>query len=102
MIEESIKNSLSAALTTLDVHDITIELTKPQKKENGDFATNIALKLAKVLQDNPLNIANKIKENFKSDLVTNVEVAPPGFINFFVKKDYLLDNINMIIIVVKI
>ncbi len=96
MIEESIKNSLNEALATLDIHDTIIELTKPQKKENGDFATNIALKLAKSLQDNPLNVANKIKNNFKCELVTNVEVAPPGFINFFVKKDYLLDNINTI------
>ncbi len=97
MIEESIKKSLETALNTLEVSNQVIELTKPQKKENGDFATNIALKLAKTLQDNPLNIANKIKENFKCDLVTTIEVAPPGFINFFVKKDYLLDNINTII-----
>ena len=75
--------------------NITIEI--PKNKENGDYSTNIALQLAKELRKNPLEIAQKIATGINDSSIKYVVVAAPGFINFFVTTDYLLDNINTVI-----
>ena len=51
--------------------------------ENGDISSNIAFLLSKELKQNPMDIANKLKNILnKSALFQTVEVASPGFINF--------------------
>ena len=55
------------------------------------------MKLTKVLGKNPLEIANLIVENINNDNITKMEVKAPGFINFFVKKDYLVENIKKVL-----
>ncbi len=68
---------LSDAATQFDV-----ERTKT--KEHGDFAANIALVMAKAARAKPRDVASKIVSALpKSDLVAKVEIAGPGFINFF-------------------
>lgn len=79
----------------IDNKVITIEI--PKNKENGDYSTNIAMQLTKVIKKSPIEIANDIIKNINEPWIIKVEVAGPGFINFFVKSDYLLDNINNII-----
>ena len=66
-------------------------LERPKFKEHGDVATNIAMVLAKVQKRNPIDIANEIKEKIKinTNLISHIEVAKPGFINFVVS-DYVL------------
>ncbi len=95
------KNILSSvikeALKKLNIEEIDVEISKPALEENGDFSSNVAMKLAKVLKRNPLEIAKEIVENINSDQIINIEIKNPGFINFFVKKDYLLDNINKVL-----
>lgn len=91
---EEIKKVLNDLNVT---EDISIEVTKPSLKENGDYSTNIAMKLAKVLHKNPLELADTIKEKINNENIINIEIKAPGFINFFVKKDYLLENINTVL-----
>lgn len=69
----------------------------PANKENGDYSTNIAMQLAKSAGQKPVDLANKIIENIKDEQIIQMKVAGPGFINFFVAKDYLLDNINYVL-----
>ncbi|MEG0994654.1 MAG: arginine--tRNA ligase [Bacilli bacterium] len=76
----------------IKLEDILVEI--PKEKENGDYSTNIAMKLSKLLHDSPLNIANKIVANISNTDISKMEIKGPGFINFFVKKDYLIDNLN--------
>lgn len=91
---EAIKNSLQS----LEInYTDEIEISEPKDKENGHFSTNIAMKLARVLKDNPLNIANKIMSNLNCENISKIEVKAPGFINFFVDEDYLFNMINEII-----
>ena len=76
-IKEKIKN-------TIDVSDVEIIIDIPKDKKNGDYSSNIALKLTKILKDSPMNIASRIKENIEYDnVIEKVEVAAPGFINFY-------------------
>ncbi|NOQ15850.1 MAG: arginine--tRNA ligase [Methyloprofundus sp.] len=62
---------------------ITIERARDQ--QHGDFATNIALMLAKPAKMNPRQLAEKIIAVLPADTaVTKIEIAGPGFINFFI------------------
>lgn len=53
------------------------------KQQFGDLSTNAALILAKQIQQTPHQIANQIKNNFKTDAIAKIEIAGPGFINLF-------------------
>ena len=55
------------------------------------------MKLASILKENPLNIANTITDNLSCENISKIEVKAPGFINFFVDEDYLFNMINEII-----
>ena len=83
-IQTEIKKALNG-----QIENVLVERTKI--KEHGDLATNIAMVLAKEQKRNPLDIAQEIKQKIKADsaLITHIEVAKPGFINFVVG-DYAL------------
>jgi len=76
--------------------DLMVERTKDRK--HGDFACNIALMLAKVARCKPRDLAEKIVAVLPaSDQVSNVEIAGPGFINFFVTADAYHGVVNTIL-----
>lgn len=63
--------------------DTPIQLERPRDPTHGDFATNLAMQLAKALKKNPREIANRLLAELPaSSLVTQAEVAGAGFINF--------------------
>ena len=91
LIENLIKNSISSldkdgSVNPNLVANIRVDRTKD--RAHGDFATNIAMILAKPLNKNPRQIAEDIIDSLpKDDHISKVEIAGPGFINFFVNKD---------------
>lgn len=67
--------------------EVEVELAYPQEMSHGDFASNIAMKLAKPVGKNPREIAQSIVDSLSheqafSKLVSSIEIAGPGFINF--------------------
>ncbi|HJV36011.1 arginine--tRNA ligase [Geomonas sp.] len=64
-----------------------INVEKPAHAEHGDFATNVAMQMAKAERKAPKAIAEIIVNKLagSSDLIESLEIAGPGFINFFVK-----------------
>ena len=67
-----------------DSADLNILLERPKSAEHGDFATNLALVLAKPLKQNPRAIATQIIEALPvSEYIAKTEIAGAGFINFF-------------------
>ena len=69
-----------------DEFEISIQDNK--EKQYGDLASNVALVLAKPLKRNPKEIAEEIKGKFITDKeIVKVDVAGPGFINFFLSKE---------------
>ena len=94
-IQGIIKTSLEKNNIDFDLDKIIIETPKDTK--NGDYSTNIALVLTKILKDNPMNIASKIVSEIKDESIEKVEIANPGFINIYLTKKVLLDEINKII-----
>ena len=73
--------------------EIIVEKTK--LKEHGDAATNIAMVLAKAQKRSPLDIANEIKEKLKANtaLISKIDVAKPGFLNFTVSDQALVESL---------
>ena len=99
LIEEKLKRCLKDALAKMnvdiDISKIVIERSK--EKVHGDFASNIAMQLARELKKNPLLIAEDIVNNLDVASFNKVEIARPGFINFFLKSEALSSIIKTII-----
>jgi len=68
-----------------------IAFSFPTRKGQGDLSTNIAMLLAKELKQNPRTIAEDILNNLNIDktVVSKIEIAGPGFINFFFTPSFL-------------
>jgi arginyl-tRNA synthetase len=74
----------AAASIGADAGQLNIVLERPKSAEHGDFATNLAMMLAKPLRQSPREIAtNLIKALPQSEYIAKVEIAGAGFINFF-------------------
>ena len=74
---------------SIEKEDIKIEYTRDLI--HGDFASNIAMLLAKKNKCNPRELANKISENLpQTDFIARTEIAGPGFINFFLNQNAYL------------
>lgn len=67
------------------------EITRPTNQV-GDYSTNIAFKLSRQLNKAPTEIAKSIVENFSCEIVKVSSVAGPGFINFTLKDEALIDS----------
>ncbi len=75
-----------------------ISLERPQRAEHGDYASNLALKLARATAQNPLALAREIVPFIpKSPRVESIAVAPPGFINFTLKDTWLTAQVATIL-----
>ena len=61
----------------------SIKIDEPPSPEMGNFSTNIAMVLAGKLKDSPRNIAERIVENWHDPWFEKIEIAGPGFVNFF-------------------
>lgn len=89
--ENELKIILADAASKIDVkldsNEITIERSKDPL--HGDYATNLAMKLASKLHLAPKAIAEKLVANISSDKIEKIEIAGPGFINFFLKAESL-------------
>jgi arginyl-tRNA synthetase len=98
-IEETLKikiqDSLKSEGLVLDIKDIIIE--KSKTPEHGDYASNVALKFAGRFGMNPRELASKIANNIDKEVVEKVEIAGPGFVNFFVKKNAINSVVSQII-----
>lgn len=98
-IEIALKQKIIEAFKSLNVtlveSDIIIENSK--SKDHGDYATNVALKYASKLGKNPRELAGYIVDKINKDQIDHIEIAGPGFINFFMKKDAINSIVRKII-----
>ena len=94
-MKQKIEDLIQHAITALKTEGIISSELNPQiiidrarDAQHGDFASNLALVLAKPAQLNPRELAIKIIAALPQDeAVTKVEIAGPGFINFFINPD---------------
>jgi arginyl-tRNA synthetase len=71
----------------------------PREKDHGDFASNVALLMAKEAKKAPRQIAEIIVNNFETDntYIDKIEIAGPGFINFYLNNNWLYQALPSVI-----
>lgn len=96
-LKEMIESVLNELSIKFDPENIVVEV--PKKREQGDFSTNIAMQLTKVLKENPRNIAEKIVEVLSKNTneIKTLEIAGPGFINIYLNDEYVFSGISNVI-----
>ena len=95
IIIEALKNCISL----LEYPEKDIQLSPPNNPDFGDLSTNLALSLSKDLKDNPIEIGNAIidKISLDNELVEEVTISKPGFINFKISNKYYNKILNEIL-----
>ena len=93
VIEQGIKDTFNL---DVDKNDFSVEI--PKDKNHGDYSTNAAMRYAKILRKSPREIAENLSKTLQnSDIIEKIEIAGPGFINFFIRNDSLTKIISDIL-----
>lgn len=95
-LKEAIKEAfLKAFQQEISLDDIVIEI--PKDKGHGDYATNIAMKSARLLKKNPREIADSLIAHMDNEIIKHCELAGPGFINFTMNHSVLSNVIDTVL-----
>lgn len=83
-----------------ELKEITLQFDIPKSEEHGDLSSNAAMLLSKKMKKNPREIAQIIIDslNIDNSVISKVEIAGPGFINFFFSPNFFSDVINQIVV----
>lgn len=104
-MKQIIENALYNVITKLKNdniipadQNIKIMVEKTKDKVHGDFSTNLAMLLTKVLKKKPLDIAQQIIDNLElTSQIDKVEIAGVGFINFFINIKHIEEKVNQML-----
>ncbi|WP_397537006.1 arginine--tRNA ligase [Rummeliibacillus pycnus] len=102
-VQQVVKEALVAAIQKAelveDTSALNIHLETPRNKENGDYATNIAMQLTKLAKKPPRAIAEAILESLDTEgtNIEKIEIAGPGFMNITLRKDYLAEVVTTVL-----
>ena len=95
-IKNALKESIDKVFSYDATSDIVIEI--PKDKSHGDYASSVAMRLARALKKAPLEIAKSILPLLNGySFIEKVEIAGPGFLNFYVKKENLTELLHDIL-----
>ena len=102
-VQEKLKEEIKAAVikaglaTEEQIPNVVLEL--PRDKTHGDYSTNMAMQLTKIAKKAPKMIAEAIIENFDNSKasIEKIEIAGPGFINFYMDNAYLTELVPVIL-----
>jgi len=97
--EQYIIEQLNSFLKEKEIDGIDVHLQKPKEEKFGDFAASIALQLARFLKKKPASIAEDIKNFIDLDgrYISRIEIAGPGFLNFFAAREDLYSQLQDIL-----
>jgi len=102
MIREKIKKSIEDALKKLEIEAKEIHLEHPEDLSHGDYSTNVAMVLAPKSGLKPLQLAEKLKSDLskglqKGGFIEKIDIAGPGFINFYLSPEFFNESIKEIL-----
>ena len=83
LLKQNIQSALKELGVSLELNDIVIESSKDPT--HGDYATNVAMKSARLFGKAPRDVAALLVEKINKDKIDHIEIAGPGFINFYMK-----------------
>lgn len=96
-IIDILRNDINLTLTSLGISNADFTIEKSKDSAHGDYASNVALKYAKGLGKAPRDFANELVKLMNYSYVDHLEVAGPGFINFFMKNESLQNVVGKIL-----
>ncbi len=100
-MKEKIQNQIQEVLKNLGIDECDFSIEHPDDFKNGDYSTNVAMVCAKQLKTNPKELAEKIVKEFSPrhglGEIEKVGVAGPGFINFYLSREFFTDSIKDIL-----
>ncbi len=91
--------AIKQAVKELYKLDINPVLEHPTQDSHGDYSTNVAMVLAKRVSKKPLGIAKQVAEtinNYQLPIAKSVEAVPPGFTNFWLSREALVNEVNQV------
>ena len=94
-LKTKIQDVLAKLGQEVSLNDIIIE--KSKDTTHGDYATNVAMKFCRLFSKSPRDVASLIVDNIDMEGIDRIEIAGPGFINFFMKNDSLQVFVKKII-----
>ncbi len=100
MIKRRIKSLLKSILKSkyTQYSDLNFEIEKPRRADLGDFSTNLALILQGKIGIKPRELAENLVEELKIEpLFKKIEIAGPGFINFWINPEVYRENLKEIL-----
>jgi len=101
-MKQKIENLIKEALKNLGTtEEVSFVIEHPEDFKNGDYSTNVAMVCAKKQNINPkelaVKIANILQESKEKNNIVDIQVAGPGFINFYLSREFFTENINKIL-----
>ena len=104
LVIETIRRLISQAVEAVRLDGVLqldtlpeIQVERPGNSQHGDFSTNLPLRLARATRINPLELAQTVVDRIPGGgPVDRVEAAPPGFINFYLKDQWLQEQVDLV------
>ncbi|HVX90012.1 MAG TPA: arginine--tRNA ligase [Gemmatimonadales bacterium] len=98
-MSDQLRSELARIAADLGAPDVTFIVERPRDEGHGDWATNLAMALAKPLKRKPRELADEIvaKLALPGGAIRKTEIAGPGFINFWLAEDALAGHLRTII-----
>jgi arginyl-tRNA synthetase len=100
LLKEEMKRALTKALKEAEISysEDQLIVEHPPRMEMGDLASTLPLVLARVLKSSPKAIAEKLLPFISSEYLSEISVAPNGYINAFVSSSFLIENLKKLIL----
>lgn len=98
-MKEVIREAINDVLKELGLSGADFSVEHPTELSHGDYATNVAMAVAKSAGQNPRELADKIVEKLEGQIeyVEKIDVAGPGFINFHLSRDFFVTEVGRVI-----
>ncbi|MGG3571691.1 arginine--tRNA ligase [Bacillus gobiensis] len=102
-IKNQLKEEIKAAVLNTGLADEAeipeVVLETPKDKSHGDYSTNMAMQLARIAKKAPRQIADEVVSSFDKEKasIEKIEIAGPGFINFYMNNHYLTELIPAVL-----
>ena len=100
LLTQMLADAAAAAQQAGKIPQVTlpeISVERPQNSDHGDYASSFPLKLARSARANPMALANELVKFLTDNGIADVTVAPPGFINFTLKTQWLTSQVDAIL-----
>ena len=100
-MKQEIQKLVEKAVKDLGYEISEVDVDYPKVEAFGDYTTNVAMVLVRTLKKNPIEIADNLKNqilkrSFRKEFFEKIEIVKPGYMNFYLSKEYLQEKVREI------